>query len=226
LNRLGIITGMLAEANCLAAQSEPKPLILCAGPGPGRANACAEQMLAEGATTLMSFGLAGGLDPLLQPGDLVLSQTVIAADGKIHEADDTWRRTIVERIAGISRTKTGSMLTVERPITSIGEKRRLQEIHGAVSVDMESAGVAAAADAAGVPFLGLRAIADPAGRALPTTALDGLAADGTTRPTAVLMGLLIRPWELAALCRVARDSRAGLESLRRVAAVDLSPVPV
>jgi len=215
LNRLGIITGMLAEANCLAAQSEPKPLILCAGPGPGRANACAEQMLAEGATTLMSFGLAGGLDPLLQPGDLVLSQTVIAADGKIHEADDTWRRTIVERIAGISRTKTGSMLTVERPITSIGEKRRLQEIHGAVSVDMESAGVAASA-----------AIADPAGRALPTTALDGLAADGTTRPTAVLMGLLIRPWELAALCRVARDSRAGLESLRRVAAVDLSPVPV
>jgi adenosylhomocysteine nucleosidase len=83
-------------------------------------------------------------------------------------------------------------------------------------VDMESHVVAAVAAAAGLPFLVIRAIADPAGRALPAAALAGLSPDGGTRPWTVLLALARSPGQLIALIRLAGDSAAGIAALGRV----------
>ena len=78
---------------------------------------------------------------------------------------------------------------------------------------MESHAVAAEAVAAGLPFLVIRAIADPAGRALPAAALAGLSPDGGARPWAVLLSLLCRPDQLIGLVRLIGDSAAGFAAL-------------
>ena len=85
---------------------------------------------------------------------------------------------------------------------------------------MESHAVAAAAARAGVPFIAVRAIADPAERAIPTSALAGLAPDGSTRPIAVVARLALRPWQIAGVIRLAADSAAALAALRGVALRD------
>ena len=69
-----------------------------------------------------------------------------------------------------------------------------------------------------LPFMAIRAVADPAGRAVPWCALAGLSADGRTRPLPVLGRLCLRPWELPALIALARETARALESLRRLSA--------
>ncbi len=66
--RLAVVTGMSSEAALLAAADSL--LVRCEGPGPDAARRAAEGAVAEGATALMSFGLAGGLDPALAPGHI------------------------------------------------------------------------------------------------------------------------------------------------------------
>ncbi|MGB1026344.1 MAG: hypothetical protein ACPGYL_07310 [Rhodospirillaceae bacterium] len=48
-----------------------KALELCEGPGPVAATRCAGAALAAGAKTLIRFGTAGGLSPMVDPGDLI-----------------------------------------------------------------------------------------------------------------------------------------------------------
>ena len=71
----GIVTGLEAEAAVLrgaANVSHPDrlPFIACAGAE--RARAAAQRLLTKGAEALISFGIAGGLDPALRPGRLIV----------------------------------------------------------------------------------------------------------------------------------------------------------
>ncbi len=77
---------------------------------------------------------------------------------------------------------------LREPACSVAAKATLRAASGALAIDMESAAVAEAAAEAGVPFLVLRVIADPADRAIPPVALHGVAPDGSRRPWAVLRG--------------------------------------
>lgn len=163
----------------------------------------------------MSFGIAGGLAPELKPGDLIVADRVLAVSGLTYETDPVWSETLRRRAAPAAG---GTVATVERPVRSVSEKSRLAALTGAAAADMESAGVAEAASSAEVPFVIVRAIADPASRALPPAALVGLAPDGSTRPFAVLRELLFRPWDLPALLRLGNDTSTALKRLRGVAA--------
>ena len=78
---LGLITGMKSEAALLyaAAQdgSDPVcPMIAVTGGDPLRAETAAREFATAGAAGLISFGIAGGLDPALEPGDLISTGTI------------------------------------------------------------------------------------------------------------------------------------------------------
>ncbi|HUI17477.1 MAG TPA: hypothetical protein VL244_07420 [Alphaproteobacteria bacterium] len=223
--RIGIVVGMAAEAAEAAAPSAAlaaslRPLVFVAGRRPGRAQEGARQLLAQGAAALLSFGVAGGLDPTLKPGDAVLASAVTAPDGMAIETDPNWRRRLERQLAG--RAREGAIAGADRMIATRAEKAALARTSRALAVDMESHQVARAAAAAGVPFMALRVIVDGAERDLPRAALAGLAPDGTTRPFAVVARLLLRPWELPRLAALAGDSRRALAALGRLAA-DLGP---
>ena len=212
---------MRAEQDCLAAAiqalPEPqRPLLFCAGGSNERAHAGARGMLDRGARALLSVGIAGGLTAELGPGDVVLADAVIGHGDARRETHGSWR-TLVQ--AEIRDSQIGAIYASQSAVHSPEHKSELHRAHGAVAVDMESGGVAAAADAAGVPFLAVRVIADPAHRAIPRAALHGLAPDGRQRPLAVLLQLVRRPGDTPGLIGLARDSNAALARLRRVASL-------
>ncbi len=93
------------------------------------------------------------------------------------------------------------------------DKARAWRDTGALAVDLESALVARAAEEAGIPFLVLRAIADPARRELPPAALIPL--DGGGRPAfiRVMAEVMRRPRQIAALFGLARETHLGLAAL-------------
>ena len=74
-------------------------------------------------------------------------------------------------------------------------------------------------EGARVPFIVVRAIADPAERTVPAWVMQAVTADGRTLIAPVLSHLARHPGELPALIHLARDARAAMRSLRRVAAL-------
>jgi hopanoid-associated phosphorylase len=221
VTRLGVVTGLAAEARCLR-EAAPENLpddaltVVCSGGDPARALAWAQALIENGVNALLSFGIAGGLDPALVAGDLVVGEAVVDPDGRRYQTDAVWRDGLLALLADQS-PRRGAIASSERPVASPAGKCALHVGRCAAAVDMESHGVARAADAAGLPFAVIRAIADPAGRVLPHAALAGLGPDGEPRPIAVLAELVRRPWELPALFAVAADARRALATLGRCA---------
>ena len=179
----------------------------------------------DGAIAVISIGVSGGLDPSLASGDLVIGESVVADDGARYESDGFL---LAACTAGHSRQsgeqpgayKVATLLGADDIIDSAMTKAALFQNHGALAVDMESHGAARAADEARVPFLAIRAIADPADRALPPAALGAVASDGSTRVFKTLGAALRDPKQFPALMKLGADSAAATKTLRR----DLGPL--
>lgn len=214
---IGIVTGLASEVDALRAASGAR--VLCLGPGPEAATRAARALVDQGARALVSAGLCGALDPALSPGELVLSTRVVArADAaRSWMADPVWHATVAGRLPEGIAFGTGAMLGSDTAVVSVAGKQSLAARTGAVAVDMESHAVAAVADAAGVPLLVMRAVADTAHDALPPWLSGVMNRDGTPNLGVVARRLLAGPWRGAALITLARRSRTAERTLERIA---------
>ena len=166
-----------------------------------------DELIRDGVTALLSFGVAGGIAPGLHPGAIVIPKTVLTKTGEL--ACDTG---MVRRLGGPS---VDCILSSDVAIASVTDKARLHAETQAMAVDLESGAVAISAAAAGLPFAVLRAICDPWDRALPSAALVGLDEQGAVQILPVLAALARRPTEIISLFKLASDAIAARRSLSR-----------
>jgi adenosylhomocysteine nucleosidase len=198
----GVVVGMAAEARLLRRVGWP--VAIGGGTSDGAVRAARSPLLAT-SRALLSFGFAGGLDPDLRPGDVIVPSEVLAGSVRI-----AVEPALADRLGGA----TPHLLVAHSfPIASPEAKRALRRETGGAAVDLETAAVASAAEERGVPFAVLRAICDPADRALPGAALLALAADGRVDPLKLLRALLARPADLGRLALLARDAAAARRGL-------------
>jgi adenosylhomocysteine nucleosidase len=176
-------------------------------------------LIRAGARALVSWGMAGGLDPALVPGAIFLPTEVISLEGTSVLAASPWRERVAEAISAREPIVTGRLLTSPTAIGSLAEKSRLFRETGAAAVDMESLAVATTARAHGVPFLGVRVIVDSAVDSLPRAVAAAADSQGHLQIWRLLATLAREPMELASLLRLARRYRAASRSLAAVARV-------
>jgi len=200
---LGIVTGLTAEARIARRLGTTE----AGGGTPFGAEIAAEKLVAAGATCLLSFGLAGGLDPALKPGDLIVPIAVIETGVTTHTDPG-----LSARIGGWFG---GFLFAAERIVADPQAKRRLRATTGASSVDLESGAVARVAARHNIPFAVLRAICDHANRTLPPAALMALDARGAIGLGAVLASVIRHPGQIAGMVGVARDAAAARRALIR-----------
>lgn len=222
MKRLGVITGLIREADCLGViPADRRPLVRSSGARPARAYALSRELIGEGCQGLVSFGTAGGLKADLKPGTLVLADSVVRDDGKVFQASKPWLERMEKAVTGAGPgtvTVTGAAIAGSDTVAADPEaKRALAAKTSAVAVDMESHAVARAAEEAGVPFLVVRVVADSLERTLPEWILGTVGESGGTRYGAVLWGLARHPWDLPALVGLAGDNAKAMAALRRVA---------
>jgi adenosylhomocysteine nucleosidase len=215
----GIVVATTAEAQSLTKHPvvSSGALLQISGIGAKRAHLAARTLLEKGATSLLSWGSAGGLIPGLSPGSLVLPKNIIAVDGSVYLADATWRESLCAQLKGKVNFHEGLLAESMTVTTRPAEKAALFKQTGAIAVDMESAAVAAEAQRAGVPFLAIRAVADPVNIALPPCAIASLGEFGKLRPLRLLKALARNPVELFALVRLGRYFHAAQSTLSIVA---------
>ena len=197
------LAGFAAEAQI--ARLSGWPVAIGGGTTAGAFQA-ARRLIDGGATGLISFGLAGGLDPALPAGTLVVADGVISVS-------QIWRTDarLNARLGGA----TGHLcLGVDRIIGSAAEKLQLGHESGAAIADMESMAVVAVAEETGLPFAVLRAICDPADQDLPAAARVGLDERGRIAFGALAKSILRAPGQIGALISLGRDAASARQALK------------
>lgn len=207
--RVGIVTGLETEARIARRLGR---VVAVGGGSSCGAMAAARMLLDQGATALVSFGLAGGLDPSLASGALIIPQCVLVAGERL--------ATDPVLSGALGGPTTACLLGADAIASTRTDKRRLWRETGCAALDLESGAVADVARTHSLPFAVLRALCDPAGMDLPPAALLALSANGRIAPARVLAATLCDPAQIPALWRLGRAaSRARVTLTRQVGAI-------
>lgn len=244
---VGVVTAMAAEAKALLGRVEwntsgelpaarttladgTEIICVVSGIGPEKAERAAGRVIKEGASEIVSVGIAGGLTPDLCPGDVIIGDSVVdggeGPDGDYmagsirtdlnpglaanHLHNELVRKCLVE--AGLSANR-GIIVTVSGAVLTGRGKQLLHERTGAMAVDMESYSIARTAVRARVPFLLLRVVCDPAERTISPHLTDTLGDDGKMKSWVLLGRVLSRPGLIPHLFELRSEFNAALKSL-------------
>ncbi len=207
-----VVTGLSREAACLGGEGL---IPLCSGADVGLLRAVLIERADAEFSAVVSFGLAGGLDPGLRPGDVVIGTRAVG--GLEHfDAHLVLRQVLMEGFAGAGvAAREGAVVGVDAAILTASGKAAFREQSGAIAVDMESHIAGAFAGRRGLPFAIVRAIGDPAARALPPLATKAIGPDGGVDVAGVLRELVREPAQLGDLIRAGLDARAAFATLSR-----------
>ena len=142
---------------------------------------------------ILMVGLAGGLDPSLQIGDLVIDE--------------------LSTFATELKAVRGSIYTSRILMATPGDKADCFGRSGAVAVDMENQIVREWSAKMDVPFLGIRAISDRADHSLDPGILNAIDEFGDIKPIQLAAGLVARPRRIASLIRVGHHAKDAAKRL-------------
>lgn len=211
MTKLGIITGIAMEAKLLERFVSPSLMVDYAGLDPSAAHRAAEKMIANGATALLSFGLAGGLNPAISAGAVVVPAE-IRGDKKI-ACDLAWTK----RLAALLRETPSLLAHAPHVLATAESKAAAFATTGAPAADMESYGIAETAAVHGLPFAAVRVVADTAADAIPSTALKSVDNAGRLKVGAAAWGALTHPWQIPGLLRLGGRTATAMKKLEALA---------
>lgn len=171
--------------------------------GAGRCAAGAARTVAgaNSIDALVSVGFVGALDLDYKVGDVFVAQRVLGGD--------TEYSGFLPRSSG-GFHRRGTLLTVDRIVGSVEEKRRLA-FSGAQAVDMEAAAIAELAAERSLPFYCVRVVSDAANTAFAIDFNRALREDGSFSVAGIFRqaGLSRARWRQLAHLKRAAEQAAG-----------------
>jgi hopanoid-associated phosphorylase len=172
---------------------------------------------------VISFGVAGGLDPKLVPGSVVVATSVIDENQTVFPVDASLVQEIEMDLQSQNITyQASSMAGVNVAILDQASKDAYFAKTGAQSVDMESHIAAEWAADNHLPFAVLRSISDPENLSVPAIASQALNPDGSINYSAVIGDIMKNPGDLQPLIQTSKDTQAAYAELKTCrAAADL-----
>jgi adenosylhomocysteine nucleosidase len=206
-----IVTGLMQEARIAAG---PGMTVICSSSDPRQLRALLTVFDPTTIRGVISFGVAGGLDPTLKSGDVVVATEVMAGDTRWLAGLALNEQLIASVGLANRRIVRGRLAGAEQVVAARHVKAALHSETGAAAVDMESHIAADYAAKAGLPFAALRVISDPATRALPPLAMAAIRPNGGVDLRKVLGGIARNPLTILDLVSTGIDFNRALRSLR------------
>ncbi len=220
MTKLGIVCGLAFEADVLKRAIRDtdicsSPVVVCSGPGPERARRAAQQLAAQGIDALLSFGVAGGLDPTLDVGAVIVAERVIGDTEVTCDAD--WSARLYDVVGDQFNAVHAPIAGVADVARTPSRKTELFNATQAVVADMESYGVAAAAHAANLRFAALRVVCDSAHDTIPPIAVSAMGENGEVRTLKTMASAILHPAQIPDLIRLGKRTARARNVLERLA---------
>ena len=196
----------IEDATGISSQVEFQVL----GVGPERAGAAMAALLENRRSKIdgvLLVGVAGGVDPELETGDLLLADRHALQNGASQGAGQAIKPD-AEMLQSAQKAAlelsvpifNGGSLTVDHLVAKPHEREALRTEYQVYSVNMEDYRAAEAAQNAGVPFLSVRVVLDTTSQRLPGY-LPGLARSRYK----VVTKILLMPWRIPTMLRLKRQ---------------------
>jgi adenosylhomocysteine nucleosidase len=218
--RLALIVPLALERQCLSTQQRAGSgtAISVSQSGQGALNAAraAQAAVQQGATALMSVGVAGGLVAELSAGDVVIPDAVIDAEsGRQFECSTPWAEAMRLQLRELGDAASGRLLSVSDVLVTPAEKANAATRFGALACDMESAAVAAVAQEHQTHFAAVRVISDALADELPSNVGNWVDGSGNARVKPVL-GAMISPGRWRSVISMSTRFRLAQRRLRQL----------
>ncbi len=209
---LGILCGLESERKI--ARKIDGALVACAAARPHMARDLARELVALGATRLMSFGIAGSLDTSVQLGDLFIGTRVENEKGR-WDCHEEWGQALADKIP---HAKRGGVYGSEVLVATCEAKDALHRKTGCAIVDMESQCLAEVAAQAGLPLIVVRAVCDDARMNVPPFVMAAINPDGSTNVLRAMTHLAMHPAHASDLWHVIGGMNRALRELKGIRA--------
>jgi adenosylhomocysteine nucleosidase len=212
-----VVTGVAREAKIAAG---PGVQTVCSGGSPQRLRDLLSKHDPRGLTAVISFGIAGGLNPALITGHVVVADAIISADGR-RLTDTALADALIRALSEVGRVKLlrATIAGADIALVDPRAKSAARKQTGAAVVDMESHIAAEYAAAHGLPFGAVRVVCDPAGDSLPPLVNEALNPDGSISLKGVFRSLRREPDQILDLLRLARTSHTAFGVLKKAGSV-------
>jgi len=175
-----------------------------------------------GVLLILMCGLAGGLDPSLGVGDVILddsgNQTPVLRCSQ--KAGSSAQNPAFLNTSETAPVRRGVIHTAAEIISDSSQKSELFARTGALAVDMEQSIIRDFARPLQIPVIGLRAISDAADQVLDPAIVDLVDDLGRPRPLKIASLLIHRPGMISYLRQLGANSNLAARKLG-AAAVDL-----
>ncbi|HUY34844.1 MAG TPA: hypothetical protein VMV69_19010 [Pirellulales bacterium] len=162
---------------------------------------------------IISAGFAGGLDPKLKRGDILMVDSLAEASGRRLAID---LRVSAESLTRAPGVHVGRLVTVDTVVHGPDEKRELGRRHEALAVDMESWAVGEVCRQAKTRFMAVRIISDAVDDELPAE-VERLGRQKTRAAQfgAAAGAIFRRPSSVKDMLRLKQDALAASDRLAK-----------
>jgi adenosylhomocysteine nucleosidase len=157
---------------------------------------------------IISAGFSGALAAEMKIGDIVVGNSIVDCNGAQLTIDLKMEPNPAKGLY------VGRLLTVDRIVATVAEKKALAQDHQAVAVDMESLAVAQVCRESKVRFMAVRVISDDLSADLPAEVLSVVGSSGTVRLGAAVGALFKRPGSAKDMWRLREQ---GMDAAERLA---------
>lgn len=213
-----LIPGKIKKGTCISG--EGAVFLLCSGSGAENARIASDLLVSYGVTGLISWGCAAALSKELKPGDLILPNVLVDANGR-RDFDclisNHWHQQVKESLSPDIDMYVGGLAESDRIVSTAKEKDRLYAETGAIALDMESIAIARIAKKNNLPFLAIRTVADPADMDLPMAINCSISNEGSVDLAKLLSFVIRHPSQLPSLVKLGCYFSSAKKTLKRVA---------
>ncbi|NOR79770.1 MAG: phosphorylase [Methyloprofundus sp.] len=192
-------------------------LVTLSGSGAKNANIATKRLIDNGANQLISWGCAGALAPHLKAGDLVIPSTILTNNNTSFATQESWSKQVINTLEQNITCYNGKLFESDTIISLAQDKAAQYQQTGALAVDMESGALAQVAQQAGIPFIAIRSIADPANMDLPKAIAYAMTGQGVISIPKLLLYLCTHLTNLPGLINTAQHFNTANKTLKAVA---------
>ena len=205
-----VVTGVAREARSASGSGIQT---ICSGGSPANLRRLLMKDAYPDIAAVISFGIAGGLNPALIPGHVIAADAVVSQVHRWPTNLDLTDAIIGElQGAGLSVLRA-SIAGVDEALLDPEAKAASRKRTGGAVVDMESHIAAEYAAERKLPFAAVRVVCDPSERSLPPLVNQALTPDGKVDYKGVFSSLMRQPGQVSDLFRLVFDSQTAFNAL-------------